>query len=130
MLRAHNSKTSQIINGFQKYFQLREKSKAEGIPFEQLIERDNIDILPVKKKKKILKSKPKVAEPQIEIMVKDKDGQVSNFAAENELTQDTNIGDDQQENETKIEAEETLQMIKSALKSKKKKSTKKGKKSA
>ena len=34
MLRAHNTKTAQIINGFNKYQQLREKSKAEGIPFE------------------------------------------------------------------------------------------------
>jgi hypothetical protein len=74
MLRAHNSKTLTVINGFKKYQQLRERCKNEGIPFEQLIAEQHD--APAKKKKKLIKFKqPKASvEPEIEIKVKGADG--------------------------------------------------------
>ncbi len=78
MLKAHNSKTAQIIKGFNTYCAMREKSKIEGIPFEQLLAENETDEVPKKKKKKILKYKA-ITDPGIEIKVKGVDGEVVNF---------------------------------------------------
>ena len=81
MLKAHNSKTSTIISGFIKSYKLRECSKNEGIPLEQLIaEQPEV----VKKKKKTTKVKvaKQAAEPEIEIKIKGSDGLVTTFTHE------------------------------------------------
>ena len=57
---------------------MREKSKNEGIPFEQLLAENETEEVPKKKKKKILKYKA-IADPGIEIKVKGVDGEVVNF---------------------------------------------------
>lgn len=56
MLKAHNSKTQTVIEGFNKYQKLRQQSKEEGIPFEQLVSESN-DLNMVKRKKKIYRAK-------------------------------------------------------------------------
>ena len=56
MLKAHNSKTYSVIEGFNKYQKLRQQSKEEGIPFEQLVSESN-DLNMVKRKKKIYRAK-------------------------------------------------------------------------
>ncbi len=58
------------MKGYKDYSDLREKSKVEGIPFDQLIKesKENESQKTVTKKtKKIIKKKE---EPQIEILVK------------------------------------------------------------
>ena len=56
MLKAHNSKTQTVIEGFNKYQKLRQQSKEEGIPFEQLVSESN-DLNMVKRNKKIYRAK-------------------------------------------------------------------------
>ena len=56
MLKAHNSKTQTVIEGFNKCQKLRQQSKEEGIPFEQLVSESN-DLNMVKRKKKIYRAK-------------------------------------------------------------------------
>ena len=56
MLKAHNSKTQTVIEGFNKYQKLRQQSKEEGIPFEQLVSEFN-ELNMVKRKKKIYRAK-------------------------------------------------------------------------
>jgi len=37
MLKLHNTKVAKVIKGFQNYQALREKSKTDGVPFEELL---------------------------------------------------------------------------------------------
>jgi len=37
MMKLHNTKVAKIMKGYKDYSELREKSKVEGIPFDQLI---------------------------------------------------------------------------------------------
>ena len=81
MLKAHNSKTSTIISGFRKSQKLRETSKNEGIPLEQLIA-EQPDVVKKKKKATKVKVTKQAAEPEIEIKIKGSDGQVTTFTHE------------------------------------------------
>jgi hypothetical protein len=36
MLKVHNTKVNKITAGYREYVELRERSKTEGIPFEEL----------------------------------------------------------------------------------------------
>jgi len=38
MLKLHNSKVAKVIKGYCSYAAMRERSKTEGIPFEELQE--------------------------------------------------------------------------------------------
>lgn len=71
MLKAHNSKTSTIVSGYNKKQLLKQKAKEEGIPYEQLVAEQPDQ--PVKKKKKFIKKKV-VADVDVEIKVKGADG--------------------------------------------------------
>ena len=140
MLKAHNSKTANIIKGFNKYQALRERAKSEGVPFEQL-QAEADDTAPAKKKRKVMKKKKKATQDfGVEIMVKDSEGKVAQYADQQVEEPTAEATEEPQQEEppapevieadldSKIEAEETLQMIKAALKTKKKKAAKKGKK--
>ena len=74
MLKLHNTKVAKVIKGFQNYQELREKSKAEGIPFEQLLkeskESQESNMKEAKETKKAKKVKKLVNEPTFEIVVK------------------------------------------------------------
>lgn len=85
MLRAHNTKTASVINGFNKYQHLRQRSKDEGIPFEQLLQEQGDAQGPAAKKKGkkgVLKKKAVNNMPEFELVVKDKDGKIQNVAAD------------------------------------------------
>ncbi len=89
----------------------------EGIPFEEL--------LVVEGEVKSTKSKRKVKEAEFELKIKGEDGVIQTIAVAEEP-----IAVEEPENTaetTKIDVEDTLQMIKQALKGKKKKATKKKK---
>ena len=86
MLKVHNSKVNKITGGYKEYCELRERSKTEGIPFEELKAQvdENNDLLPKKAKKGKKGGKKKKTFKAgfgggCEILMKDKDGNVINY---------------------------------------------------
>ena len=128
MLRAHNTKTATVINGFTKQAQLKERAKQEGVPLEQLMQEQG-ETSVVKKKKKTLVAKKK-NQPDFELVLKDNEGQIQTEEINvdsQDVVQTPVVEADVAEESNKIEAEETLSMIKAALKGKKGKKGKKKK---
>ena len=69
-MKLHNTKVAKIMKGYKEYSDLREKSKVEGIPFDQLIKESKENESQKTVTKKAKKTIKKKEEPQIEILVK------------------------------------------------------------
>jgi hypothetical protein len=67
MLKAHNTKTAVVIDGFRRYQALRERSVKEGIKFEELM-------LVEEGVKGAKKGKRKFKEAEFEMKIKGEDG--------------------------------------------------------
>jgi hypothetical protein len=94
MLRVHNTKVNKITAGYREYTELRERSKTEGIPFEELkAQADGEAGEPVKKAKKAKKGgkkKKKLAAGfggACDILMKDKDCNIINYDSNDDVDQ-------------------------------------------
>ena len=94
MLKVHNTKVNKITAGYREYVELRERSKTEGIPFEELkaqaAEEAGEPVKKAKKAKKGGKKKKKLAAGfggACDILMKDKDGNIINYDSNDDLDQ-------------------------------------------
>ena len=110
MLKLHNSKVAKVIKGYCSYAAMRERSKTEGIPFQVLQEEQNklaadAGEEPVRPRK----FKKKKIEIGVEIVVKDKNGEIITFddkkaESDHSCNEDTEIT----AKGSRIESEDTL----------------------
>ncbi len=80
----HNLETAKIRQKYIAYRELREKALREGVPFEELKKQENIEVFVPTEKPKVVKKKiiKKKKANEVCIKMKDKDGNVINFAEE------------------------------------------------
>lgn len=123
MLIMHNTKVDKIHKKYKEEFDKKARAKEQGITLKELEEKENVLCVEMPGKKKKFGAKKVAKKDDFEVVIKMKgdDGEILNYDMQKALEDSMNVAGDAKKDDsetapsTKIEAEDTLDMIQKAL---------------